>query len=295
MKEIAAWNKATSASATAATAQVAPTQTLPAPSAQAGLAARVDHLEQTVETQVAAASDTTLFGYGEIAYGRQTHSPHDAQADLGRAVLGWSHRFDNRTRMTAELEVEHAVASAEDKGEVEMEQFYAERQFTDRVGGRAGLFLIPIGFLNEHHEPTQYYGVFRNFVETSIIPTTWREGGLAVYGGTDFGLDWNVGVTTGFNLANWDPSSNEGRESPLGSIHQELSLAAAKDLSAYVSVNCNGILGFQLGGTYFTGKAGQGVTDFPAQNARVALWEAHARWQPGPFDFAALYAAGCRG
>lgn len=286
MKELAAQNKSTPTPAIAPAAQAPATAT---PAAQAALAARVDRLEQTVETQAAAASETTLFGYGEIAYGRQAHSPHDAQADMARAVLGWSHRFDDRTRMAAELEVEHAVASADDKGEVEIEQFYAERQFTDRIGGRAGLFLIPIGFLNEHHEPTQYYGVFRNFVEMSIIPTTWREGGLAVYGGTDFGLAWNVGVTTGFNLANWDPSSNEGHESPLGSIHQELSLAAAKDLSGYVSVNYNGVPGFQVGGTYFTGKAGQGVTDFPAQNARVTLWEAHARWQPGPFDFAALY------
>jgi cell division protein FtsB len=292
MKDLTAQSRTTPAPAVAAQAS---SPSAPSTPTQAELAARVDRLQQTVDTQAAAlasAGETSLFGYGEIAYGRQTHSPHDAQADLARAVLGWSHRFDDRTRMAAELEVEHAVASSEDKGEVEIEQFYAERQFTDQVGGRAGLFLIPIGFLNEHHEPTQYYSVFRNFVETSIIPTTWREGGLAVYGATDFGLNWNVGVTTGFNLANWDPSSNDGRESPLGSIHQELSLAAAKDLSAYVSVNYNGVPGFQVGGTYFTGKAGQGVADFPAQNARVTLWEAHARWQPGPLDFAALYSRG---
>jgi hypothetical protein len=263
-----------------------------APPESGDLAARVDRLEQTVSTQAEAQSATTLFGYGEIAYARPIHDSSQAQADLARAVLGWAHRFDDRTRMAAELEVEHAVSSATDKGEVEIEQFYAERQFTDRVGGRAGLFLIPIGFLNEHHEPTQYYGVFRNFVETSIIPTTWREGGLAVYGNTALGLNWNVGLTTGFNLANWDPSSNEGRDSPLGSIHQELSLAAAKDLSGYLSVNYVGLPGWTLGGTYFTGKAGQGVPDFPAQNARVTLWEAHARWQPGPFDFAALYSRG---
>jgi hypothetical protein len=159
-------------------------------------AQRVDRLEQTVANQGQAMTETTLYGYGEIAYSRPIHSSSDTQADLARAVLGWAHRFDERTRMAAELEVEHAVASAEDKGEVEIEQFYAERQFTDRLGGRAGLFLVPIGFLNEHHEPTQYYGVFRNFVETSIIPTTWREGGLAVYGGSEFGLKWNVGVTT---------------------------------------------------------------------------------------------------
>ncbi len=286
MKELAAQRAAPAPPAPAVAASPA------AAPAQPELAARVDRLEQTVATQGQAISETTLYGYGEIAYSRPTHSSSDTQADLARAVLGWTHRFDERTRMTAELEVEHAVSSADDKGEVEIEQFFAERQFTDRIGGRAGLFLIPIGFVNEHHEPTQYYGVFRNFVETSIIPTTWREGGLAVYGGTTFGLKWNVGVTTGFNLANWDPSSNEGRESPLGSIHQELSLAAAKDLSGYVSVNYDGVPGVQLGGTYFTGKAGQGTPDFPAQNARVALWEAHARWQPGPFDFAALYSRG---
>jgi hypothetical protein len=295
MKELAAQSKGAAAPtpAPAATAQAATTTTpAPSPQAQADLAARVGRLEQTVETQAAAASETTLFGYGEIAYNRPTHSSSDTQADMARAVLGWAHRFDDRTRMAAELEVEHAVASSDDKGEVEIEQFYAERDFTKNFGGRAGLVLIPIGFINEHHEPTQYYSVFRNFVETSIIPTTWREGALALYGTTDYGLKWGVGLTTGFNLANWDPSSSEGRESPLGSIHQELSEAAARDLSGYVSVNYNGIPGFQLGGTYFTGKAGQGVTDFPAPNARVTLWEAHARWQPGPFDFAALYSRG---
>ena len=304
MKELAAQKQtpAAAASATATATAAAPAAPVAAPATassvaaspagQTELAQRVDRLEQTVANQSQAMSETTLFGYGEVAYSRPIHNSSDTQADLARAVLGWAHRFDERTRMAAELEVEHAVASSTDKGEVEIEQFYAERQFTGALGGRAGLFLIPIGFLNEHHEPTQYYGVFRNFVETSIIPTTWREGGLAVYGGTEFGLKWNFGVTTGFNLANWDPSSSEGRDSPLGSIHQELSRAAAKDLSTYASVNYEGIPGVQVGGTYFTGKAGQGVQDFPAQNARVTLWEAHARWQPPPFDFAALYARG---
>jgi uncharacterized coiled-coil protein SlyX len=304
MKELAAQRVAPAAPtpATAATAPAAqppgtataaaPATTTTAQPAQAELEARVERLEQTVSAQAETISETTLYGYGEVAYSRPIHDSSQTQADLARAVLGWSHRFDDRTRMSAELEVEHAVASATDKGEVEIEQFYAERQFTDRVGGRAGLFLIPIGFLNEHHEPTQYYSVFRNFVETSIIPTTWREGGLAVYGGTESGINWNVGLTTGFNLANWDPSSNDGRDSPLGSIHQELSLAAAKDLSGYLSLNYVGIPGWTFGGTYFTGKAGQGIADFPAQNARVTLWEAHARWQPGPLDISALYSRG---
>ena len=72
--------------------------------------------------------------------------------------------------------------------------------------------LIPIGFLNEHHEPnSSTTALFRNLVETAISRITWREGGLALLG-TESGLRWNVGRTTGFNLANWDASSNEGRE-----------------------------------------------------------------------------------
>jgi hypothetical protein len=276
--------------AVAAAPSNAPAQT--AQPAHGELAARVEKLEQSVSAQTEQQSATTLFGYGEITYSRPTHDSSQTQADLARAVLGWGHRFDDSTRMAAEFEVERAVASADDKGEAEIEQFYVERDFNQRIGGRAGLFLMPIGLLNEHHEPTQYYSVFRDTVETAVIPTTWREGGLAVYGGTESGLKWNVGLTTGFNLAKWDPSSTECRESPLGSIHQELSQAAAKDLSGYLSANYEGILGLSFGGTYFTGKAGQGTPDLPARDARVTLWEAHARWQPGPLDLSALYSRG---
>jgi len=297
MKELAAQSKPAPPAITGmpATAPAQPSSASTAPSTapqQATLAARVDRLEQSVAAQAETSSETGLFGYGEITYNHPTHGSNQTQADLARAVLGWTHRFDDRTRMAAEFEVEHAVASSDDSGEAEIEQFYVERQFTDRVGGRAGLMLVPIGLLNEHHEPTQYYSVFRNAVETAIIPTTWREGGLAVYGATESGLRWNVGVTTGFNLAKWDPSSNEGRESPLGSIHQELQQASARDLSQYVSLTYEGVPGLQLGGTVFTGKAGQGTDDFPANAARITLWEAHARWQPGPFDFSALYSRG---
>ena len=118
----------------------------------------------------------------------------------------------------------------------------------------------------------------------SIIPTTWREGGIGVTGVTDFDLTWDVGITTGFNLAKWDPTSDEGKASPLGSIHQEMQLAKAADLSGYAALNWRGYPGLLLGGSVFYGKAGQKQPDFPSQNAAVTLAEAHARWTPGPFD-----------
>lgn len=243
---------------------------------------------------VAAPSEesTRLWGYGELNYTRPTARSADAQADVRRAVIGFSHAFDERTHVYGELEWEHAIVSADDSGESEVEQLYVEHQFHPAIAVRAGLSLIPLGFINERHEPNAYYGVERNFVETAIIPSTWREGGVSLLGSTDSGFNWNVGVTTGFDLTKWDATSDEGRASPLASIHQELQLAKARDLSVYAAANWQGIPGFSVGGGVFTGGIGQGQPEFLAKNARLTLGEAHVRWQPGPFDLAALYARG---
>ena len=96
--------------------------------------------------------------------------------------------------------MEHAVSSADDPGEVEVEQFYVDHDFNKTWRVKAGLFLMPVGLLNEHHEPTNYYGVQRNFVETLIIPTTWREGGLAVKARRRMASTVMSAVTTGLNL-----------------------------------------------------------------------------------------------
>ncbi|MFI4952619.1 MAG: hypothetical protein ACHP7M_05710, partial [Burkholderiales bacterium] len=115
---------------------------------------------------------------------------------------------------------------------------------------------------------------------------------IALTGVTDFDLNWDVGLATGFNLAKWDRTSGDGKESPLGSIHQELQLAKAANLSAYGALNWRGYPGLLLGGSIFSGKGGQQQPDFPSGNAMVTLAEAHARWTPGPFDLSALYARG---
>jgi len=235
---------------------------------------------------------TTLWGYAEASYSYYPSDKSQTTANLDRFVIGIGHSFTDKLRFAGEFEVENAVASAEDKGEAEVEQAYVEYSFTPSIAGRTGLFLIPSGILNTAHEPTQYFGVQRNFVETSIIPTTWREGGVGVTGVTDFGLTWDVGITTGFNLADWDPTSDEGKLSPLGSIHQELQFAKAANLSGYVAANYRGYPGLLVGGSVFSGKVGQKQPDFPSQNAVATLAEAHARWTPGPFDFQALYAYG---
>jgi hypothetical protein len=235
---------------------------------------------------------TVLTSYGEINYNRPTRASENAQADVRRFVLGFQHRFDAKTKVVTELEVEHAVSSADDPGEVEVEQAYVERQLTPTWAARAGLFLIPAGLLNENHEPTAYYGVERNFVETAIIPSTWREGGIQFVGNFDNGLTVQTGITTSFDLTKWDATSAEGKESPLGSIHQEMALAKARDLAVFGALNWRGIPGLLVGGSLFTGNATHGQS---STKARVTLWDLHARWTPGRWDFSTVYARGSIG
>jgi hypothetical protein len=234
----------------------------------------------------------SLFGYGEMGYSRPRSDPSGSSATLTRGVLGWAHAFNERTRFAAELEIENAVASSSDKGEVALEQFYVERDLSNAVSAKAGLFLMPVGILNETHEPTQYDGVNRNFIETAIIPSTWRELGIGFRGTTDIGLRWDAGLTTSFDLTKWDPASSDGRESPLGAIHQEGQLAKARDPGLYGALNYNGIPGFNIGASIFNGGVGQKQPGFASPDASVTLGEAHMRWQPGKWDFSALVAAG---
>ena len=258
-------------------------------------------------TSLAAfAQNVHLWGYGEIYYTDPVHDRQRAQADLARAVFGIGYTFDSRTEFNSEYEVEHAVASSSDVGEFEVEQFYLDRQLNDWVTVRAGLFLMPFGMLNEHHEPTNFYGVQRNFVETLIIPSTWREGGFNFHGDTPQGFGWNVGLTTGFDLSKWDfapefPQYTTALEledndsAPLQATHQELALANAHDLSQYIALSYFGVPGLTLGGAISSGKA-VSVPAPPnapiAGSQRVTLWEGHVRWTPNKFDLSALYARG---
>jgi len=256
--------------------------------------------------QTSPFSNVRLWGYGEVYYADPTHNGQKAQADLARAVFGIGYSFDSRTEFNSEFEVEHAVASASDVGEFEVEQFYVDRQLNDAVTVRAGLFLMPFGLLNEHHEPTNFYGMQRNFVETLIIPSTWREGGFNLHGDTSRGFSWNVGLTTGFDLSKWDYAPEfpqyttaldleDSDVAPLQATHQELALANAHQLSQYVALGYYGVPGLTLGAAISTGDA----VNVPAPpnapipgNQRVTLWEAHARWTPAKFDVSTLYAHG---
>src|SRR5579871_3760507 len=134
--------KAAREGAPAASVAAAPAAASPAPAAPAlattSTAAGASPLERL-----------SLWGYGEAYLTHPVHVPKESQADLARAVFGIGYQFDERTSFNSEFEVEHAVSSASDVGEFEVEQFFVEHQVAPWGTVRAGLFLMPFGLLNE--------------------------------------------------------------------------------------------------------------------------------------------------
>lgn len=115
----------------------------------------------------------TVGGYGEITYNNVDEK--NAELDVQRLVILFGYKFDNRTQFVTEIEFEHV-------NELFVEQAFLQYSVSDNVNLRAGLMLVPMGIINEYHEPTTFNGVERPSIDGAIIPTTWREIGIGVSG-----------------------------------------------------------------------------------------------------------------
>ena len=115
----------------------------------------------------------TLGGYGEVLYNKPENL--NAEIDIQRLVLLFGYKFDERVQFVTEIEFEHVK-------EVYVEQAFVNYNLTQGLNIRAGLMLVPMGIINEFHEPTIFNGVERPSLDKYIIPTTWREIGIGLSG-----------------------------------------------------------------------------------------------------------------
>ena len=144
-------------------------------------------VSSTAVAQTPAAEDDgypntgPLSGYMDFHFNKGDGD--DPILDFHRFVLLMSHSFSPRLRFVGELELEHAfVEGLEESGEIELEQAYVDFLLSRRVNVRAGMLLMPVGIINERHEPPVYNGVERPFVDTVIIPSTWFDVGAGLHG-----------------------------------------------------------------------------------------------------------------
>ena len=186
---------------------------------------------------------TTLGGYGEM----HLNLGDREEIDFHRWVLFLSHRFNDRIKLFSELELEHSLSGDGKNGEVELEQAYLEFALGKGVYAKAGLFLLPVGTLNETHEPNTFFGVERNSVEKEIIPTTWWEGGVGLNQTLDNGFSWDVALHSGLDVPVMDDtggfSSNAYR---IRTGREKVSKAAASEPAVTGRVRYSGIPGVDL-------------------------------------------------
>jgi hypothetical protein len=218
----------------------------------------------------------SLGGYAEGLYTGYVSDKGDRSntIDALRFVLYAGYKFNDRILFNSELEVEHASTSK--SGSVSVEFATLDFLMAEGANARVGLMLLPMGFLNEIHEPPFYFGTHRPAAETRIIPSTWREAGVGLFGNFFHEqLEYKLYGVNGFDALGFDESGLRGGR-------QKGSKALAEDFALVGRLDWSPLPGLMLGGSGYVGNSGQNQTtegglDVP--DALTALWEAHAQFR----------------
>lgn len=195
----------------------------------------------------------------------------DARLDFHRFVLLLSHSFSDRLRFVGELELEHAfVEGLEDAGELELEQAYIDVLIRPSFNVRAGMLLVPVGIINERHEPPVFQGVERPFVDTVIVPTTWFDVGAGVHGRIGSALSYRAYV-----MAPLDASEFSADEGLRGGI-QKGSDANIRNAAVTGRVEFTQVPGLTIGVSGWRGDTG---FNLPRLDPTVGVAEIDARFR----------------
>ncbi len=230
----------------------------------------------------------SIGGYGEANYQNIVSDKGDAKdnADFERLVLYVGYKFTDNILFNSEIEFEHGTTGegAEEKGEVSVE-FAALDFFIDpMVNARAGMVLMPMGFINQIHEPPFYFGNNRPIVERKIIPTTWREIGVGLFGAITPELTYTAYVINGLDAEGFDSNGiRDGRQGGSQALAEDLGYVARMDYTP------NALPGVSVGGSAYLGDSGQNL-EYSGQKADVftQLYEAHVQWKYRGLEFRTL-------
>jgi hypothetical protein len=233
----------------------------------------------------------SIGGYGEVLYEnfartREDDTPSGAtdRLDALRAILYAGYKFSDKVLFNSEIEFEHG--STEGGGSVSIEFAYLEYRLSPNFGLRGGLLLPPMGFINEIHEPPAFLGTRRPETERQIIPSTWRESGIGVFGGAG-DISYRAYLINGFDATGFAASGIRGGR-------QNGAEASAENFGAVGRFDYTGVLGLTLGTSAYLGNSGQGAV-LPSDptrtiGAKTFIWEGHAQYKLRGFDLSGLLA-----
>jgi hypothetical protein len=239
-------------------------------------------ITQSGDYQSSGQGETRLpvAGYMDFHVNKTLGDPF--QPDFHRFVLLFGHSFSERIKFWSELELEHAIVEGGEKnGEVALEQAYLDFLIKPYFNVRAGMVLTPMGIVNERHEPPSFNGVERPFVETVIIPTTWRELGAGLTGDLGRGFRYRAYLTSSLDASRFNAEFGigEGRTSGFDS--------SLRNPAKAVRLEYAGVRRLTLGTSLYSGHAG---FNLPGVNPRVTIYEFDGRYSFRRLDIRALFA-----
>lgn len=203
--------------------------------------------------------------------------------DMHRLVAMLDFQFNERLKLVTETEFEHVLYHDEADGEedykIEIEQAYLEYMVSNDLYLKAGVMLVPVGIINEVHEPTTFYGVERPNVEKYLIPTTWWEGGVGLVKTYDSGLQVDIMAHTSLDMTK-DGYIRSGRPKLDFNQYTENQSWAVTTRAKYT-----GIAGVELGGAL---QYQHDVSSTVSGEQTAYLAEAHAIYRSGGFELRAL-------
>jgi hypothetical protein len=237
---------------------------------------------QSAQTPAGSTPQTgSISGYMDFHLNKPTDETPPI-LDFHRFVLLFTHRFSDRVRFVSELELEHAVVEGlEEGGELELEQAYLDFLVTPALNFRAGMMLVPVGIINERHEPPVFHGVERPFVDTVIIPTTWFDVGAGLHGRFGGGFRYRA-----FAMAPLDATAFSAADGLRGAAQHGVE-AQVRNVALTGRVEYVGTRGLQVGASFWRGKTNFNV---PRLQTSTALVEFDARFSRGRFEGRGQYA-----
>lgn len=244
---------------------------------------------------------TTLGGYAELHFNDYDYDKTGKTdvMDFHRFTIFINHQFNDWIKFSSELEVEHGYIAdtntdtdtvggstpPEDttNGEVEAEQAYIDLMFSRPIGFRAGVMVLPVGIISETHEPPTFYGVERPDVDKVVIPTSWVEGGVGVYGELAQGLSYKLLYTSSLDASNF--RTKDGIRKGRGKV----AAAAGEDMAISARLEYTGILGLKAGLSYVNADTAQNDKALDT-DVNVEIFEGDIQYSIGNLDLRGLYA-----
>ena len=267
-----------------------------------------------VEGDVQADDDSKwkFSGYGTIfyeSYDWETHADRRARTDVERILVEAEYQPTDKFKVEVEVALEHGGVGAatefdvfeefgefeqeiEKGGEIELEKAYAEILFSRALSVKFGHVILPVGLLNQRHQPSQYFTAARDATASPLIPVTWHENGVGIFGELGFfgsgyleyeaqfvnGLD-----STGFSSANWIR----------GGFQERFEYKVAENPAYVFNLNYHPAAGAMFGISFYRGNtADNRPKDDVVYDAHVNIGSIFGTWEAGAITLRGEYIRG---